>query len=178
VTIETPLDLDVRDTTRTTVTDVLVRPALPDETAALFALVAEGVAEGHVLPRSEGEIALHVPRFVVAASADELLGCAELAPLSPTLAEVRSLVVARSARGHGLGMRLLGAVVDRARDEGCRSLCAFVHQPRAFVRQGFAIVPHQWVPDKIATDCNACVWFRRCRQYAVVLDLRPARRNA
>ena len=171
--------VDTRETTRTAAADdVLVRPALPDETAALFALVGEGVAEGHVLPRPEGEIALHIPRFTVAASTDGLLGCAELAKLSPTVAEVRSLVVARNARGRGLGMRLLGAIVDRARDEGCPTLCAFVHQPRAFVRKGFAIVPHPWVPAKIATDCHQCVWFRRCRQYAVVLDLRRPRGNS
>ena len=156
--------------------DVLVRPALPDETGALFDLIVEGVAEGHVLPRTEGEIALHVPRFLVAATPDGLLGCAELAKLGATVGEVRSLVVTRSARGRGLGMRLLGAIVDRARDGGCPTLCAFVHEPRAFVRKGFAIVPHPWVPDKIATDCHHCDWFRRCRQYAVVLDLgRPGR---
>ena len=50
-------------------------------------------------------------------------------------------------------------------------LCAFTHDPRPFIRIGFSIVPHQWVPEKIATDCYACVWFRRCRQYAVILDL-------
>ena len=174
--IDTPLGTDAGEATRAAVADdVLVRAALPDETEALFALVAEGVAEGHVLPRPEDEIARHVPRFTVAATADGLLGCAELARLSPRVAEVRSLVVVRRARGHGIGTRLLRAIVDRARDQGYPTLCAFVHQPRAFVRLGFGIVPHTWVPDKIATDCIRCVWFRRCRQYAVVLDLRRPR---
>jgi hypothetical protein len=40
------------------------------------------------------------------------------------------------------------------------------------VRLGFSIVPHIWVPEKIAHDCTACPLFRRCGQYAVTLALR------
>ncbi len=41
------------------------------------------------------------------------------------------------------------------------------------MKAGFSIVPHTWVPEKIATDCYRCEWFRRCGQYAVVLSLGP-----
>lgn len=37
---------------------------------------------------------------------------------------------------------------------------------------GFTIVPHMWVPEKIAHDCTSCPLFRRCGQYAVTLTLR------
>jgi hypothetical protein len=37
---------------------------------------------------------------------------------------------------------------------------------------GFTIVPHIWVPEKIAHDCTSCSLFRRCGQYAVTLPLR------
>ena len=40
------------------------------------------------------------------------------------------------------------------------------------MRLGFSIVPHVWVPEKIAHDCTACSLFRRCGQYAVTLALR------
>ena len=52
-----------------------------------------------------------------------------------------------------------------------RQLCAFAHDPAFFVRRGFSIVPHTWVPEKIAHDCNACPLFRNCGQYAIVLEL-------
>ena len=39
------------------------------------------------------------------------------------------------------------------------------------MRRGFSIVPHTWVPEKIAHDCIACPLFRNCGQYAIVLDL-------
>ena len=33
------------------------------------------------------------------------------------------------------------------------------------------IVPHVWLPEKIVTDCDSCIHFRRCGQYAVVRTL-------
>jgi hypothetical protein len=39
------------------------------------------------------------------------------------------------------------------------------------VRQGYSIVPHAWVSEKLATDCHRCSLFRRCGQTAVQLSL-------
>ena len=111
----------------------------------------------------------------MAAAAADVVACGELAELGGRVAEVRSLVVAPSQRGRGVGTRLLAALVETARDHGYPLLCAFTHDPRPFLRLGFSIVPHHWVPEKISTDCRSCVWFRRCRQYAVVLDLKRGR---
>ena len=151
---------------------VVVRPAEPDEAADLFRLISDNLETGHLLPRPLGEVVLHVPRFLVASDHTGVVGCAELARLGPNLAEVRSLVVADHYRGRGLGTRLLNAMMEMARASRYSRLCAFAYNPRPFVRLGFSIVPHPWLPEKISTDCHRCVWFRRCAQYAVVLDLR------
>ena len=156
---------------------VAIRPAGADEAPILFQLITDNLEIGHLLPRPLGEVVLHVPRFLVAAGPDGIAGCAELAQLGPRVAEVRSLVVSEAHRRHGIGRLLLGAIVARAREQGYPRLCAFTHDPRPFIRIGFSIVPHQWVPEKIATDCHSCIWFRRCRQYAVILDLQPGGRT-
>lgn len=153
---------------------VAIRPAGADEAQVLFRLITDNLEVGHLLPRPLGEVVLHVPRFLVAAGPDGIAGCAELAQLGSRVAEVRSLVVSEAHRRHGIGRRLLSAIVARAREQGYPRLCAFTHDPRPFIRIGFSIVPHQWVPEKIATDCHDCTWFRRCRQYAVILDLQHA----
>ncbi len=157
--------------------DIVIRAAAADEAAALFRLIADNLETGHLLPRTLDEVERHAPRFLVAAAAAGVIACGELAELGGRVAEVRSLVVAPSQRGRGVGTRLLAALVATAREHGYPLLCAFTHDPRPFLRLGFSIVPHHWVPEKISTDCRACVWFRRCRQYAVVLDLkgRPRR---
>ena len=153
---------------------IAIRPAVAADAPALHALIAAHLEEGKLLPRTLEELAVHAPRFVVAESAGQIVGCAELAPLSQAVAEVRSLVVSRDARRHGLGVQMVEDLAARARRDGYDRLCAFAHDPAFFVRRGFSIVPHTWVPEKIAHDCIACPLFRNCGQYAVVMETVPA----
>jgi amino-acid N-acetyltransferase len=135
-------------------------------------LIAENLDAGHLLPRSIEDVRQHAPRFVVAESGGLVIGCAELAPLSASVAEVRSLVVAEACRGQRIGARLVAQVAASAIAGGFATLTAFTHDPSHFVRLGFSIVPHTWVPEKIARDCVGCALFRRCGQHAVTLALR------
>ena len=151
-----------------------LRAAVSADAPALHALIAAHLEEGRLLPRTLAELADHAHRFVVAVQAERIVGCAELAPLSAAVAEVRSLVVSAEARQSGLGQRMVDELGRRGRREGFTSLCAFAHDPRFFVRLGFSIVPHTWVPEKIAHDCHSCPLFRNCGQYAIVLDLARA----
>lgn len=154
---------------------VTLRSAGAAEAAAIHGLILDHLQEGHLLPRELDEIAGHADRFVVAVHRGRVLACAELAPLSSTVAEVRSLVVGVEARSLGLGRRIVDELVQRASLAGFHQLCAFTHSPAYFVHMGFSIVPHVWVPEKIVTDCHQCAHFRRCGQYAVVRTLARAR---
>jgi amino-acid N-acetyltransferase len=154
------------------VSDVIIRTAIEGDAAAIHALIGDYQREGHLLPREQSEVARHVSRFVVADAAGRIIACAELAPLSASVAEVRSLVVARDVRRVGLAARLIGEVRRRAEAAGYDSICAFTHDARLFLRHDFSVVPHVWVPEKIAADCVACPLFRRCGQQAMVLPLR------
>ena len=149
-------------------TDVVVRQASPADAEALHLLISSHLDEGHLLPRALDELRLHASRFLVCELRGQVAACGELAPLSPTVAEIRSLVVARDARLCGLARRLVGELRHRARTAGFRTLCAFTHDARFFVRQNFSIVPHVWVPEKILTDCQGCPLFRQCRQYLLI----------
>ncbi len=151
---------------------ITLRAASAADAEAIYALIVDHRAEGHLLPRQLDEVALHAHRFVVAVSDDRLLACAELAPLSREVSEVRSLVVSVEVRSLGVGGGIIGALVERATAAGFEKLCAFTHAPTYFVHLGFSIVPHVWLPEKIVTDCHSCVHFRRCGQYAVVRELR------
>ena len=155
-------------------TRIALRPAEPSEARRLYALIQANLEEGHLLPRTRSELAVHAARFVVAVRGRKIVGCAELATLSPQVAEVRSLAVDRAARGQGIG----GAIVDelrrRARRQGFEKLCAFTHAPGYFSEMGFSIVPHTWLLEKIFTDCVKCPHFRTCGQYAMVVPLDTA----
>jgi N-acetylglutamate synthase-like GNAT family acetyltransferase len=151
---------------------VVLRSATAADAAAVLALVTDHREEGHLLSRTFDEIAKVVHRFVVADCAGEIVGCAELAPLGPALAEVRSLVVSQAARSEGVGRRLVAELIVRAEAAGYEQLCAFTHGPAWFCRLGFSIVPHVWLMPKLLTDCVHCPLFRRCGQYAVVVAVR------
>ncbi len=139
---------------------------------AMHALITASLDEGHLLPRTLDDLRRHAQRFLVIMAGDTLVGCAELAPLSGTVAEVRSLVIAAAHRGKRLGPALIESLGATARREQFGTLCAFTHEATHFVRLGFTIVPHTWLPEKIATDCVGCPKFRTCGQYAVALPLR------
>jgi N-acetylglutamate synthase-like GNAT family acetyltransferase len=151
---------------------VRLRVATPADAPAIHALIAGNLEIGHLLPRSLEDITEHIARFFVAEQDGDVVGCAELARLSPTVAEVRSLVVTESLRGQRIGPRLVAHLAATGTSAGYSTLSAFTHDPSHFVRLGFTIVPHIWMPEKIAHDCTGCALFRRCGQYAVRLMLR------
>ena len=154
---------------------VVLRSATAADAPAIHALILDHLEEGHLLPRELSEVVVRASRFVVAVDGEEVLACAELAPLSRAVAEVRSLVVSRQARSLGLGRQIVDELLRRAELAGFHKLCAFTHSPAYFVHLGFSIVPHVWLPEKIETDCHGCAHFRQCGQYAVMLTLAPRR---
>ena len=152
-------------------TPITLRGADSSHAAKLHALITAHREEGRLLPRTLDEVRAHADRFVMAFKGGRMIGCAELAPLSPGVAEVRSLVVDPGARGAGAGTMLVDALRQVARRDGFERLCAFTHRPAYFIHLGFSIVPHLWLTEKVFTDCVNCPLFRRCGQYAMVVSL-------
>jgi amino-acid N-acetyltransferase len=149
-----------------------VRRGTEADVPAIAALIEGNLAEGHLLPRTREDLTRHAERFLVVTIDGRVAGCAELAPLSRAVAEVRSLVVDASCRGRGLGSLLVEELKRAARRDGFSTLCAFTHAPSHFIRLGFSMVPHPWLPEKIQADCYNCPKFRTCEQYAMALALK------
>src|SRR6476660_431801 len=104
---------------------ITLRTADPSHAKKLHAMITANLEEGHLLPRTLGELAVHAERFTIALRGKTIVGCAELAPLSPTVAEVRSLAVSPLVRGTGVGTRIVEELRRRARLESFEKLCAF-----------------------------------------------------
>jgi len=147
----------------------VVREAAAADAPAIHQLILDNLQSGHLLPRSLADVTARASRFtVVVDGGGVVLACGELAPLNASVAEVRSLVVREQARGRKLGRVIVDELRRRARAGRYRTLCAFTHDPRVFVRFGFSIVTHTWLTEKIAADCWSCSQFQKCGQYAVV----------
>ena len=157
-----------------TSTKLTIKRANAKQAPALHALITANLEEGRLLPRTLEEIAVHAGRFTIVVRGRTIVGCAELAPLSTQMAEVRSLAVDAGERDHGVGAMLIDDLRRRGHDEGFDRLSAFTHAPGYFSQMGFSIVPHVWMQEKISTDCVTCPLFLRCGQYAMVAPLEPA----
>ncbi len=148
---------------------LVTRRGTAADAPGIHALILANLDEGHLLPRTLSNVTTLAHRFTVVEHQGVVLACGELAPLSTAVAEVRSLVVHPETRGLGLGRVVIADLRRRARRSRFRTLCAFTHGPEFFVRLGFSIVPHAWVPEKVASDCWNCSKFPQCGQYAMVI---------
>src|SRR3970040_2095226 len=103
---------------------VTFRVATADDAQAIHRLITDNLEVGHLLPRTLADVTTHAARFVVAEFDGAVIACAELAPLSATVAEVRSLVVDEALRGHRIGPRLVTEFAARGGARRLGTVCA------------------------------------------------------
>ncbi|MDR3640469.1 MAG: N-acetyltransferase [Humidesulfovibrio sp.] len=130
--------------------------------------------DGLVLPRSYNQLYSHLRDFfVIVDEKDEetILGCCALAICWENLAEVRSLVVASSARGLGLGRRLVEACLSDAVTLGIYRVFALTNTPDFFRHMGFTECSKDSLPQKVWSDCLNCPRFPDCDEIALHMEL-------
>ena len=129
--------------------DIRIRPARTADVRAMRALVAP-LAEQRVLLQKEA-VAYYesVGDFVVAERDGEVVGCGAVHVLWEDLAEIRTLAVASSALGLGVGSRLLDRLVERAGDLGVARLFCLTFETDFFTRHGFTPIEGQAVEPEV-----------------------------
>ena len=119
-------------------TRVTIRSAVEADIPAIAALIKPFVDEGSLLERTYDEFGDLLPNFFVAADeAGVIVGCAALEIYSRKLAEIRSLAVAESAQGQGIGKKLVEACVERARERNVLEIMAITASDAFFQSCGF-----------------------------------------
>ncbi|MCS6843356.1 MAG: N-acetyltransferase [Caldilineales bacterium] len=148
-----------------------IRPAQESDIPAIVALVNYFADQNLMLHRSESQVWVALHDFVVAEMDGRLVGCGSLIPLTPTLAEIRSLAVAPEYQGHGIGGQIVGHLIDLARRRGLEQVCALTLRPNFFQHQGFQVVDRWSITPKIWSECVFCPKFHRCDEVAVLMNL-------
>jgi amino-acid N-acetyltransferase len=140
-----------------------IEPATPADLAAILDLLAS-----HRLPRAEVE--RHLDTALVAREGGRIAGCVVLEPYE-TVGLLRSVAVAQSQRGLGLGIRLTEAGVALARARGIKALYLLTETAAGFFpRFGFRSVPR----DEVAPAVRQSIEFTRAcpaSALAMVKDL-------
>jgi amino-acid N-acetyltransferase len=119
-------------------TKIIVRGATSDDIPAIAELIKPFVDEGSLLERTYDEFGELLPNFFVAVDEEgSIVGCAALEIYSRKLAEIRSLAVATSAQGQGVGRKLVAACVERARERNILEIMAITASDAFFQSCGF-----------------------------------------
>jgi L-amino acid N-acyltransferase YncA len=127
------------------VSELEIRPARADDAAAVAAIYNEGIedrlATFETRRRSADEVATWLSEalpFLVATAGGEVVGFARVSPYSDRCVYEgvgeHGVYVARSARGGGLGRRLLAALCDEAERAGIYKLTSRVFTDNAASR--------------------------------------------
>ena len=117
----------------------VIRRARTPDVRAIAALVSENVASRRLLGKATVTLYEDVQEFWVAErTADgEILGCGALHVMWEDLAEIRTLAVRPDCQGHGVGHRLVAALLDSARAVGVRRVFVLTFAVSFFGRHGF-----------------------------------------
>jgi amino-acid N-acetyltransferase len=150
-----------------------IRKARMEDIAPLVELINGYAARGIMLPRTEFEMSEHIRDFSVAISDDRVLGCGALHFYSPAVGEVRSLAVDESAKTHGVGRRIVEALLAEANEYSLDAVFAFTYIADFFRKMGFAEVERGALPLKAWKDCLRCPKFQCCDEIAMMRILRP-----
>ena len=154
----------------------LVRRARSSDVGQIATLIAEYAAEGTMLAKPPEAIELALEDFVVVVDRRQrVLACGALKEYSPSLAEVASVAVSRSAHGRGLGRSIVSAVETLARQRGIAELFALTLTPAFFEAVGYAVTDRARFPEKVRRDCIGCARKFSCGEICVwrPLDAAP-----
>ncbi len=154
-----------------------VRKAVMHDIPHILALINGYAAKGIMLPRTEFEMSEAIRDFTVVWRGDEFLGCGALHFYTPTLGEIRSLAVQEQAKTHGVGRKVVEALVREAQEYELDAVFAFTYVADFFGKVGFHVVERGVLPLKAWKDCLRCPKFQACDEIAVLRVLHPERWN-
>ncbi len=144
-----------------------LRKARCADVPALLALINGYAQRNLLLPRTEPSLVARLDDFLVAELKGELVGCGALSPLGPGLGEIRSLAVRADCGGHGLGSRIVRALMDQAQERGFLELLTLTRRVSLFASLGFTVTRRERFLDKLAVDCAACPMNSNCDETAL-----------
>jgi amino-acid N-acetyltransferase len=119
--------------------DVLVRSATTADVHEIWALREPLIEKRVLLGRELVEIYESVQELMVAVTpAGQVLACGALHVMWKDLAEVRSLVVGESARGLGIGRKIVEGLLEKARQLGIKRVFCLTFETDFFAKLGFS----------------------------------------
>lgn len=116
---------------------VVLRRARAADVRGIRRLVTPYVESKAIVDKPAVSYYENLSEFIVAELDDDIVGCGALHVMWEDVAEVRTLAVSGDARGHGVGGRLLDALIHQARIIGVDRVFCLTFETAFFARHGF-----------------------------------------
>jgi len=127
------------------------------------------VIEGVILKRDDDEVATNIRSYILAFKNEEPIGVGALHIFSPFLGEIRSLAVSKNFQHSGVGKKLVGKLLEEAKNLGLKEVLVLTYKKEFFEKLGFIEIEKEAVPDKkIWADCIKCKFFPNCNEIAMI----------
>lgn len=149
------------------------KPTLRD-ISAMRNLILPEVQRGIILDRTEDEMASAIRSYSVVCEngSNNIIAFAALQILSPTLAEIRSLIVGESYRRLGIATALILHLIKEGESLNLKEVLTLTYQKEVFAKIGFKEIAKDSLPNqKIWADCIKCKKFPICDEIALLKTL-------
>ena len=116
---------------------VIVRPAVETDVSEILAMVKPYVEQRLLIRRTRAEIRSLIPNGFIAMIEDEVVGFSAVEIYSRKLSEIQCLAVSNKHQGKGIGLKLVEACIQRARDLGVMEVMAISSSDGFLTKAGF-----------------------------------------
>lgn len=135
-------------------------------------LVAPEVESGIILDRTNDEVATNIRSYTLAMNDNQIIGFCALHIHSPSLAEIRSLIIKEEFRSKNVGTGLINKVLEEGVELGLQKVLSLTYKKEFFERLGFVEIPKESLPEhKIWADCIKCKHFPVCNEVSLIKNL-------
>jgi len=117
-----------------------IRPARTSDIKGIRLLIDSYAPQGRLLSKETVTLYESVQEFTVAIEGDQVVGCGALHILWEDLAEVRTVAVADTMRGKGVGHQILDSIIERAQNIGVQRIFCLTFETEFFGRHGFEVI--------------------------------------
>lgn len=117
-----------------------IRRARTADVAGIGALIDRYAPERRLLTKPRVTLYEDIQEFRVVEAAGEVVGCGALHVFWEDLAEIRTVAVDPAHRGRRIGHRIVGQLLDTARELGIRRVFVLTFEVGFFARHGFHVI--------------------------------------
>ena len=153
----------------------MLRKASIKDIKQIHGIVNTAASNGEMLPRSLGELYDNMRDYFVYIEDGKIAGTGALHICWEDLAEIRSVCVVESSRRTGIGLKLVNACLEEAKEFQVDKVFLLTYQDGFFKKCGFSVVDKKDLPQKIWSDCIKCPKFPECDEIAMVLKVKSER---